>query len=96
MDGKNKRKKKQKLGNPIPSNGEIVNYFSSDVDNVTKFIESVHDVWSGPFTLILAVAIIFYHIGVGALFIVLVLLVVFLFNMWVSEKVKLCNVGSIF
>ncbi|KAI6235875.1 hypothetical protein M3Y95_00097800 [Aphelenchoides besseyi] len=68
--------------------GEAVNLLAIDVDRITTLTVQVQQYWSSPFTIILALILLYRTIGYSAIGGVLVLIMLIPANMYIAIKTK--------
>ena len=79
------------LGRGRHSTGEIVNYIAVDAYRIGEFLWWFHLGWSLTLQLLLAVGVLFWVVGVGALPGLFLLLMFGLFNLPFAKKLKECQ-----
>lgn len=66
--------------------GQIVNHISTDAQNITMSVTFLHNAWSAPLMLLLALAMIVNELGIAAVFGFLVLLILVPVNYYLATK----------
>ncbi|KAI4329166.1 hypothetical protein L6164_021459 [Bauhinia variegata] len=79
------------VGRRRHSTGEIVNYIAVDAYRMGEFLWWFHSGWSLALQLFLAIGVLFWVVGLGALPGLLILLMCGLFNVPFAQKLKKCQ-----